>query len=46
LIDSAARARRNLRTSLPSVNGFIDALSRLGLADFAAILRQKPTFIA
>lgn len=46
LIDSAARARRNLRTSLPSVNDFIDALARLGLVDFADILRQKPTLIA
>jgi len=45
LIDSVARARRNLRTSLPSVDDFIDALARQGLADFVAILRQKVTLI-
>lgn len=40
LIDSASRARRNLRKTVPSVEEFIADLERQGLATFAAILRR------
>lgn len=41
LIDSAARARYNLRKSLPTVGEFIDALASQRLTAFAAILRKE-----
>ncbi len=41
LIDSAARARHNLRKSLPTADEFIDAIARQGLTAFAAILRRE-----
>ncbi|ODT73727.1 MAG: PIN domain-containing protein [Pelagibacterium sp. SCN 64-44] len=40
LIDSAARARHNLRKSLPTIDDFIDAIAGQGLAAFAAIIRK------
>ncbi|WP_455275059.1 PIN domain-containing protein [Rhizobium herbae] len=45
LIDSVARARGNLRKSLPSSEDFVGAVERQGLAAFAAILRQNATRI-
>lgn len=41
LIESAARARHNLRKSLPAIDEFIDAIARQGLTAFAAILHRK-----
>lgn len=46
LIDSVERARRNLRKSVPSVEAFVDALERQGLATFCAILRSHPPLTA
>jgi hypothetical protein len=45
LIDSVARARGNLRKSLPSSEDFVGAVERQGLAAFAKILRQNTTRI-
>jgi predicted nucleic acid-binding protein len=41
LIDSAARARHNLRKSLPTVGEFIDAIAGQGLTAFATILHRE-----
>ncbi|WP_026616800.1 PIN domain-containing protein [Ensifer aridi] len=41
LIDSVARARRNLRRSLPSTGDFLDALERQGLTAFVSVLRER-----
>ncbi|MBE9605686.1 PIN domain-containing protein [Acetobacteraceae bacterium H6797] len=43
VIDSAARARHNLRKSLPTADEFIDAVARQGLTAFAAILLREAT---
>lgn len=40
LIDSANRARQNLRMTIPPVEDFLAAIERQGLAAFAAILRR------
>jgi len=41
LIDSVARARHNLRKTLPSVDDFIAAVERKNLEAFAAALREN-----
>lgn len=41
LIDSVARARRNLRKSVPTIDAFIEALEHQGLSIFASLLRRE-----
>lgn len=45
LIDSVARARHNLRKTLPSVDDFIAAVERQNLKAFAAVLRENEAAI-
>lgn len=40
LISTVARARQNLRKTMPSIEQFIEALERQGLTAFASILRR------
>lgn len=45
LIDSVARARHNLRKTLPSTGEFIAAVERQNLTSFSALLRSKSKLI-
>lgn len=45
LIDSVARARHNLRKTLPSADEFIAAVERQNLSAFAALLRGKSKLV-
>ncbi|QNA86666.1 PIN domain-containing protein [Sphingomonas sp. So64.6b] len=46
LVASVARARQNLRKTMPSVKEFIEALERQGLAAFATTLRRYEAQLA
>lgn len=46
LMDSARRARQNLRKTLPAIEEFLAALEHQGLTTFSTILRQKTAEMA
>jgi predicted nucleic acid-binding protein len=46
MIDSVARARQNLRTTIPSVNEFIEALESQRLMAFKGVLRKNAAHLA